>query len=632
MQNLHIRVCAYLTLLVSLLAAIAATASEPAASEPTDGEWRVYGADKAGSKYSPLAQIDRSNFTDLKLAWRWRSVDDMISMTTRDGGEWSASRDTIVDALEKSRPGLYREQNSPNYSNFQATPLMVNGALYFNTPLSQGVAVDARTGRTQWVFNPKSYEEGTTSMTVTWRQRGVAYWNNGDPSAPDERILWGTGSGDLICVNAATGRPCEGFGDHGRVDLTKGLPRADRNRRDYLNALLYSVQSPPIVVGDVVIHGSSIADRRINKEAVPGWVRAWNVRTGEHVWDFHTVPLEGEEGVETWENESWRYSGNANVWTYMSADEELGIVYLPTGTSTNDYYGGHRLGDNLYAESIVAVEANTGRKLWHFQAVHHGLWDYDFPTSANLLDITVDGRPIKALAQVSKQGFVYTFDRVTGEPVWPIEERKVATDTNLPGERPAPTQPFPTRPAAFEYQGVVEDDLADFTPEIRKMALEAVEGYRLGPLYTPQMIADGTTKGLLFRPTGSGGANWSGAAVDPETGILYVPSINSAGVLSFYQPDGGTLDYTHGAPENVRLAQQPGSSGPTMPAGLPLLKPPYSRMTAIDMNTGEHLWMTPLGNGDRIRRHRMLRHLKLPPLGGDGRGNPLLTYDKATGE
>ena len=615
----------------------------------TDGEWRAYGADKAGTKYSPLDQIDRANFSDLKIAWRWQSVDGFLSKTTANGGEWWSSRDAIVERLEQETPNLYREQNTPNYSSFQATPLMIGGVLYFNTPLSQGVAVDARTGKTLWVFNPKSYEEGTTSMTVTWRQRGVAYWSDGDR----ERIFWGTGSGDLICVNAKNGHPCRDFGVHGRIDLTQRLPRADRSKRDYLNAMLYSVQSPPIVVGDVVIHGSSIADRRINKEAVPGWVRAWDVRTGEHMWDFHTVPQAGEEGVETWENDSWTYSGNANVWTYLSADEELGYVYLPTGTATNDYYGGHRPGDNLFAESIVCVDARTGKKVWYFQAVHHGLWDYDFPTAPNLLDITVDGKQIKALAQVSKQGFLYAFNRVTGEPIWPIEERPVATDTNFPGEAPSPIQPFPTRPAPFEYQGVVEDDLADFTPQIRQMALEAVKGFRLGPLYTPQMLADGTTKGLLFRPPGGGAASWSGAAVDPETGILYVPSRNSAGVMAFYQPEGGTLDYTHGAPEAERLSGRAGRAAPSMPHGLPLLKPPYSRMTAIDMNTGEHVWMTPLGDGDRIRNHPMLRDLNLPPLGGDGRGNPLLTktllitalsaggggggprlvaYDKATGE
>lgn len=607
----------------AVLASLPISAAQ--AGGTADGEWPVYGGDKAGTKYSPLDQINRTNFTQLEVAWRWKSVDGFLSKTTADGGEWWSSRDAVVQQLQSETADLYRQQNSPNYSNFQATPLMIGGVLYLNTPLSQGAAVDARTGETLWVYNPKSYEEGTTAMTVTWRQRGLAYWNDGADEA-DERLFWGTGSGDLICVQARSGRPCAGFGKQGRVDLTQGLPRADREDRDYLNAMLYSVQSPPIVVGDVVIHGSSIADRRINKEAVPGWVRAWDVRTGEHKWDFHTVPEQGDEGVETWENDSWRHAGNANVWTYLSADEELGYVYLPTGTPTNDYYGGHRPGDNLFAESIVAVEAATGKKVWHFQAVHHGLWDYDFPTAPNLLDVTVDGKPIKALAQVSKQGFLYAFDRVTGEPIWPIEERAVATDTNMPGEQVSPTQPFPTKPAPFEYQGFVEDDLVDFTPEIRQMAVEAVKGFRLGPLYTPQMMDDGETKGLLFRPTGSGAANWSGAAVDPETGILYVPSRNSGGVISFYQPDGGTLDYTHGSPEAARLAAgSAGSVYPRMPRGLPLLKPPYSRMTAIDMNTGEHVWMTPLGDGDRIRRHRMLRDLDLPPLGGDGRGGPLVT-------
>lgn len=598
-------------------------AQETQRGDPQTYEWPVYGADKAGTKYAPLSQIDRHNFAELEIAWRWVSVDGFLSRSTADGGEWWASRDAVVAALEADNPNLYRQQNTPNYAHLQATPLMVNERLFLNTPLSQGVALDARTGEAVWIYNPKSYEEGTTSMTVTWRQRGVAFWSDG---ADDERILWGTGAGDLICVQAATGYPCPGFGRNGRVDLTQGLPRAERSQRDYLNAMLYSVQSPPIVVGDTVIHGSSVADRRVNKEAVPGWVRAWDVRTGEHRWDFHTVPASADdEGADTWRDNSWRYSGNANVWTYLSADEELGIVYLPTGTPTNDYYGGHRLGDNLFAESIVAVDVASGDKLWHFQAVHHGLWDYDFPTAANLLDVVVDGKPIKALAQASKQGFLYAFDRISGEPIWPIEERPVPTATNMPGEEPAPTQPFPTKPAPFEYQGFEEDDLVDFTPEIRAMALKAVEGYTLGPLYTPQMLADETTKGLLFRPTGSGAANWSGAAVDPETGILYVPSRNTGGVLSFYQPDNGNLRYTHGAPENQRLKRRITHGYPRMPRGLPLLKPPYSRMTAIDMNTGEHVWMTPLGNGDRLRNHRMLRHLDLPPLGGDGRGGPLLT-------
>ena len=469
-------------------------------------------------------------------------------------------------------------------------------------------------------------------MSGTFRQRGVAYWTDGEG---DERIFWGTGAGHLVCVNAKTGQPCADFGPDGSgmVDAMVGLPRANREERDYLNALLYGIHSPPIVVRDKVIHGSQVADRRITKEAVPGWVRAWDVKTGEHSWDFHTVPNSADEfGADTWLNDSWRYSGNANVWSMLSGDNELGHVYLPTGTATNDYYGADRPGDNLYSETIIAVDVETGARVWHFQAVHHGLWDYDFPTHSNLVDLTVDGRDIKALVQVSKQGFVYAFDRVTGDPIWPIEERPVPTDTNMPGEWVSPTQPFPTKPAPFEYQGVTIDDLVDFTPEIREMAIEAVKPFRLGPLFTPtSRPVEGGWQGTLMRPPDGGAATWAGAAIDPETGMLYVPSRNNAVVISLYEPDptlGATVAYTHGAPEADRLAGRglgPSRSGALMPQGLPLLKPPYSRMTAIDMNTGEHEWMVPLGNGDRYRNHPLLRDLNLPPLGGDGVGGPVLT-------
>ena len=598
--------------------------------DTSEGEWRSYAGSIGGQKYSPLDQIDAGNFADLGIAWEWVSVDQRISLSTPGGGEWSAPLNTVVDALIEETPDLFRTGHRPILSRLQATPLMVDGILYFNTPLSQGVAVDATTGETLWVFNPKSYEEGTPTMSNPWSQRGVAYWTDG---AGDERILWGTGSGHLVCAEAKTGRPCQGFGDgSGKVDAMVGLPRANREERDYLNALLFGIHSPPIVVRDRVIHGSAVADRRITKEAVPGWVRAWDVRTGEHAWDFHTVPDGTDEfGVDTWLNESWRYSGNANVWSMLAGDNELGHVYLPTGTTTNDYYGVDRLGNNLFSETLIAVDVETGQRVWHFQAVHHGLWDYDFATHPNLVDVTVDGRPVRAIAQVSKQGFVYVFDRVTGEPIWPIEERPVPQGSNMPGEVLSPTQPFPTKPAPFDYQGVTVDDLVDFTPEIRRMALEAVEGFRLGPLFTPLDLAiEGVTNGTLMRPPPGGTAGWSGAAVDPETGMLYVPSRNRTAVVSLYQPDpalGATLTYTHGAPEAQRLAR--GGSirrEPQMPQGLPLVKPPYSRMTAIDLNTGDHAWWVPTGNGDRYRNHPRLRDLDLPPLGGDNAINgPLLT-------
>ena len=585
-----------------------------------NGEWRSYAGDVAGTKYSPLDQVDASNFDRLQVQWEWTSVDTRLSRTMPGGGEWTAPLDAIVDSLVADSPDLYRDGQSPNPSRFQATPLMVEGVLYFNTPLAQGVAVDATTGETLWVYNPKSYEEGSPSMSNPWTQRGVAYWTDGER---DERIFWGTGSGHLVCVQAKTGRPCPDFGPdgNGMVDAMVGVPRAERESRDYLNAMLYSIFSPPIIVRDRVIHGSQVADVRITKEAVPGWVRAWNVRTGAHEWDFHTVPNSPDEfGSDTWRNESWRYSGNANVWSMLAGDSELGHVYLPTGTSTADYYGGHRPGDNLFAESIIAVDVETGQRVWHFQAVHHGLWDYDFPTHPNLVDITVDGREIKALAQVSKQGFTYVFDRVTGDPVWPIEERPVPQETNLPGEVLSPTQPFPTKPPPFEYQGVSTDDLADFTPEIRAMAVEALSGFRTGPIFTPPLRDDGTVFGATIRPPIGGGASWTGAGVDPDTGLLYVPSSSGLSVMSYYTPDpadGG----------NLRFTQSGYGSGkqPTMPQGLPLFKPPYSRMTAIDLNTGEIAWMKPNGDGDRIRNHPRLRDLDLPPLGGDGRGGPVVT-------
>ena len=439
----------------------------------------------------------------------------------------------------------------------------------------------------------------------------MAYWEN-DAEA---RIIWGTGDGSLVAVDAGTGLPAADFGDNGRVDLTAGLPRVTRGERDIVNMVKLSSQSPPMIVRDTVIVGSTISDRPITKETPPGWARAYNVQTGQHAWDFHTVPQSVDEfGADTWFDESWRYSGNTNVWSLMSADETLGYIYLPIGTPTNDYYGGHRLGDNLFAESLVAVDVETGERQWHFQMVHHGLWDYDLPAAPNLLDITVDGRRVKAVAQVSKQGFVYAFDRVTGEPIWPIEEQPVATDTDLDGEVMSPTQPFPTKPEPFEYQGTSIDDLVDFTPEIRQMAVEAIEGFRLGPLYTPQMLG-----GTVMRPSVGGGANWSGAAVDPETGYLYVPSANRHSTIRLTAPEPGE-------PATLRYIRRSLSAGPVMPQGLPLWKPPYTRMTAIDMNTGQHAWMIPTGGGDRIRNHPMLRNLDLPPLGGDGgRSGPLLT-------
>jgi len=607
---------------------------------PSTGEWPTYGGDLGSTKYSPLAQIDRSNFSSLKVAWRWQSPDGFLSVTTDGGGEWFADSKLVFEELNRRDPNRWRDGAPPTLSNFKATPLMVDGVLYLNTPTSVGAAVDARTGKTIWIYNPKSYEEGTTTMTARWNQRGVAYWSDGK----DARVFWGTGNGYLVCVEAKTGRPCPGFGDRGRVDLMADIPRATRGERDWMNQLLYSVQSPPLVAGDVVVTPVSISSFNNLKERPPAWMRGFDVRTGKTLWTFKTIPPPGEFGNETWKDGSWRYTGKVGVWTMMSADLELGYLYLPMNTASPDYYGGHRRGSNLFSESLVCLDLRTGKRVWHFQMVHHGLWDYDLPAAPNLVDITVGGRRIKAVAQVTKQGFTYVFDRTNGEPVWPIEERPVPVDTDLEGEEPWPTQPFPTRPAPFEYQGLTTDDLVDFTPELRRMAIEAVAPFRIGPLYTPQ-----TMRGTLQRPGTGGGANWSGAAVDPETGILYVPSRNSFSVRQFRKPDpgeGATLRY-------IEVFGR-GSRQPRMPGGLPLFKPPYSRMTAIDLNTGEHVWMRPMGDGNRFRTHPALKGLNLPPLGGDSAAaGPLLTktlliypltaggthdgprlvaFDKATGE
>jgi quinoprotein glucose dehydrogenase len=591
-------------------------AQQPAPSSTAIGEWPTYGGDLANTKYSPLDQITAANFGSLRVAWRAKSPDAFLSMTLPDGTEWSADSKLIFEELSRIDPTRWRDNQPPFVQNFKATPLMVGGTLYVNTPASVGAAFDARTGALKWIYNPKSYESGTTTMSLRWNQRGVAYWR--DPStalragADDERVYWGTGDGYLIAVNAKTGRPVQGFGVNGRVDLMEGLPRAKRGTRDYLNALTYSVQSPPIVVKDMVITPAAISSLIKTKEQIPGWIRAFDARTGKVRWTFRPIPQKGEFGSDTWQDASNEYAGKVTVWTIMSADEELGLLYLPTNTTAPDFYGAHRLGNNLFAESVVALDITTGKRVWHFQTVHHGLWDYDNPAAPNLLDITINGTRVKALAQITKQGFVYTFDRATGKPIWPIEEKPVPA-SDVPGEKASPTQPIPSKPAPFEYQGVTVNDLADFTPEIRAMAEKAIQGFKSGPLFTPPSV-----EGTMVRPGTTGGANWSGAAVDPATGMLYVPSRNAFAVSKLSPPD-KALD------SNLLYMQTPGR-GPQMPDGLPLFKPPYSRLTAIDMNTGTHAWMIPTGAGDRIRNNPRLKGLNLGPVGGDiTLSGPLLT-------
>jgi quinoprotein glucose dehydrogenase len=393
------------------------------------GEWRHYGADGANTKYSPLDQITVTNFSDLEVAWRWTSISTEVA----------SQRDSID-------PGL-----------FKATPLMVGGLLYVSTPLGQVAALDAGTGEAVWIYDPHSYDRIERPANIGWQHRGVSYWE--DDESDDARVVIATHDLRLIAINARTGRLYPDFGENGTVDLSQSLGREIDSSR-------ITHSTPVAVVRDTLVVGSTLEDRTTTREAPPGHVRGFDARTGAMKWIFHTIPQGDEFGVDSWQNGSWRYSGHTNVWGNMPVDEELGYVYLPVTTPTNDWYGGMRPGDNLFAESIVAVDAETGQRMWHFQAVHHGLWDYDFPTGGNLLDITVDGREIKAIAQTSKQAFTYVFDRVTGEPVWPIEERPVTAGT-VPGEWYSPTQPFPTKPPAFDLQGITVDDLVDFTPELR---------------------------------------------------------------------------------------------------------------------------------------------------------------------
>ena len=556
-----------------------------------EGEWGSYASDAGSTKYTSLSEINRENFDKLEIAWAWTSIDGELDLE----GMLGSDADDI------------------SFGRLQATPLMVEGVLYMITALNQVVALDATSGELLWSFDPQAYLSGYSISPLGYHHRGVAYWSDGTES----RILFATNDGYLHSLNANTGVPDAAFRG-GRIDMTDGIPRADRELLDYSGAVPLGTVSPPIVVGDVLVVNQITSNRPHYKERPPTWVRGYNIRSGQLIWTFHTIPQGGEFGVETWQEESWRYTGNGGVWTQMSADLELGYVYLPTEAPTNDYYGGHRPGDNLFTQSVVALNALTGERAWHFQMIHHGLWDYDTPAAPNLMNLTVDGREIRALAQVTKQGWAYVFDRATGVPVWPIPELPVP-EGMIPGERTSPTQPFPTKPPAFALQGLMEDDLIDFTPELRAEALDIIDNYVYGPIFTPASLPDQSTgkRGTIFVPSAGGGANWPGAGFDPESNVLFVPASNGA-----FTPYMGTLPADESNFRYYRLQNR----GVVGPRGLPLLKPPYSTITAFDMNRGEILWQVP--NGDKMARvdaHPALNGLDLPPLGGGGRHPVLVT-------
>ena len=576
------------------------TAQEPAGLI----DWPYVGGDQAHTKYSPAAEITPDNVDQLEIVWEWRPNEQPMP-------EYGA------------RPG-----------RFQATPIMLDNVLYLPTSYTKVVALDAETGRELWTFDPELYKRRPQHG---YKHRGIAFWRDGD----DFRIMLNS-KDRLHAIDAKTGKGIPSFGENGSVSLLDGhsRPVAPEN---------FDQTSPPVVFDDLVIVGSRVPDRLQQRFDTPGSVQAYDVRTGERRWVFHTVPQSSDEfGVDTWENESWRYTGHANVWGLMSLDEERGLLYVPTSTPSNDYYGGRRLGANLFAETLLCLDARTGERVWHFQAVHHGLWDYDFNSPPNLVTITVDGRTIDAVAEVSKQGFTYVFERATGEPVWPIEERPVDVETEVPGEAPYPTQPFPTRPPPFAKQGVSLEDANDLTPEIHALAVAEMQKHRIGPLFTPPSF-----RGTLARPTISGGADWGGAAFDPETGLLYVRTNDDSTLLQVCnnigedeRTDGEFVSIIGGAGRGCGERTRE----PSPLDGIPVTKPPYAHLVAIDLNRGEIAWRAPFGEGSaRIRTHPLLEGVELPDRLGTfshtgsmatkgglvfiGGGDPYLyAFDKATGE
>lgn len=561
----------------AFLAAAIALAAVAVQAQPAGraGEWAHYGGDPGGLKYSPLTEINRENVAALEVAWQWRTGEQPFE----DLGTF---------------PGA-----------FQATPLMIDGVLYVSTPYNRVAALDAATGRELWTYDPKAYDDGQPASGQGFVHRGVAAWRDGDAL----RIFINSRH-RLISLDASTGERVASFGDGGEIDLSEGL-LWPINKRHYANT------SPPVVYRDLVIVGSGVGDRLMYRYDPPGDVRAFHARTGKLVWTFHTIPQAGEFGNETWEQDSWKFTGHTNVWAPMTLDAERGLVYLPVSTPSNDYYGGRRPGANLFAESLVCLDAATGERKWHFQIVHHGLWDYDPPAPPNLVTIRVGGRRIDAVVQLTKQGFAFVFDRVTGEPVWPIEERPVP-QSDVPGERSWPTQPFPTAPPAFTPQGVTLDDAFDLTPELRAAAQAEMKRFRMGPLYTPPSI-----EGTLTRPGVWGGANWGGGGVDPDTGMLYLKTVGLGNVFRIQKRD---PEAPTDRPGEVDADYVNRGASALFMDGLPLFRPPYAHVVAIDLHRGTLAWSEPFGDMPVVRER--LEALGVTPpekLGAQGPAGLVVT-------
>jgi quinoprotein glucose dehydrogenase len=635
-------------------------ASGQSAGPPStrNGEWPAYAGDIRGTRYSPLDQIKASNFNQLEIAWRFKTD----NLGTR-----------------------------PEFK-LEGTPLMVKGVLYTTAGTRRSVvALDAKTGEVIWTH---SYREGQRAA-IAPRQlsgRGVAFWTDGKG---DDRVIYVTTGYRLIELNAKNGAMIGAFGKDGVVDLKVGMVTGKGQPID-LETGEAGLHSTPTVAKDVIIVGSSFKEGMTVRthNNTKGVVRAFDARTGKLLWTFNTMPRPGEPGHETWENESWATNGNTGVWTGITVDEDLGLVYLPVESPTSDFYGGHRPGNNLFGESLVCVELKTGRTKWYYQIVHHPIWDYDLSSAPILADITVNGKPIKAVAVPSKEAFLYVFDRVTGQPVWPIEERPVP-QSDIPGEKTSPTQPFPTKPPAYARQAVTEDDLIDFTPALRKQALEQLKSYRMGPMFLPPVVSKlGGPYAAVTIGTTNGGTNWPGGAYDPETHTVFAPASNaSIAPLGLIEPPEGFSDIRYvagtagqsfveregpgfgsaadapqrrgnpaapaaGAGRGRGEAQTSAPPSATLVQGLPIVKPPYGLLTAINLDSGAITWQVPHGDTpDNVRNHPALQGMAIPKTGQNGavgavvtrtlvimgdpqvtttaghpRGAMLRAYDKATGK
>ncbi|HXG87028.1 MAG TPA: PQQ-binding-like beta-propeller repeat protein [Vicinamibacterales bacterium] len=629
MKRIALRVVPAVALLVAGFAWVGPRVSGQGYMPSTkNGDWTHYTADHTGSKYSPLDQVNASNFSKMEVAWRFKT-------------------DNLGPRPE---------------NKLQGTPLAIKGMLYTTAGTRRAVvALDGKTGEQKWMYAMDEGERATRWAPRQLSGRGVSYWTDGKG---DERIFYVTTGFRLVALNAKTGMPIQNFADKGVVDLKVGIMmgRDGKQVQIDLEKGEIGLHSTPTVVGDIVIIGSSMFEGLgyLYSTGAKGNVRAYDVRTGKMVWKFETMPGPGQPGHETWENGSWAWTGNTGVWTQITADPVAGLAYLPVETPTIDEYGGNRLGDNLYAESLVAVDLKTGQRKWHFQFVHHPIWDHDMSSAPLLMDVTIDGKPRKIVAVPSKQGWLYCFDRITGVPIWPIEERPVP-QTDMPGEKTAKTQPFPTKPAPYARTHVSENDLIDFTPALRAKALENLKLFRWEQIpYVPPVGPNSKSLGAINIANTAGGTNWPGSGFDPETGWFYT----QAGMASVTSAKYDEEEFHRVSPEyqsknriprweaepNYGMRREgpppgapggPGGAGAARPPvtplrgraalvqgleGLPIVKPPYGVMAAIDVNKGDLMWQVPHGDTpDVIRNHPLLKGMNIGKTGQSGSVGVLVT-------